>query len=176
MRPTRRGAHSLAQLDEDYISDLSSSAQSQQNVILVQNQVMETIRGARAGHLSPVTRKMNSVAKATMKHLTAREAAAKHKADLKTSLLMRMQQKLNAESGMKPKDLLRRDQATIKHFKNELKQVVTTDAEKYHPLSSNNPNFTLIDVLPDRKPVYIKMPCGSLWSPCIIELMLGDVE
>lgn len=126
--------------------------------------------------MSPVTRKMNSVAKATMKQLAAREATMKLKADLKTNLLLRMQQKLNAESGMKPRDLLKRDQETIKHFKNELKQVVTTDAEKYHPLSSNNPNFTLIDVLPENKPVYLKMPCGSLWSPCTIELMLGNVE
>lgn len=137
---------------------------------------METIRGARADHLSPVTRRMNTMAKATIKHLAAHEAAAKLKADLRTSLLMRMQLKLNAESGEKPKDLLRKDQVTIKQFKNELKQIVTTDAEKYHPLSSGNPNFTFIDVLPDSKPVYIKMPCGSLWSPCTIELMLGDVE
>ena len=54
--------------------------------------------------------------------------------------------------------------------------MVATDAEKYHILSSNNPNFSFIDILPNWSPVYIKMACGGLFSPANFDIMLGNVE
>jgi len=33
-----------------------------------------------------------------------------------------------------------------------------------------------MDVLPDWKPVYIKMACGGLFSPANFDIMLGNVD
>ena len=52
--------------------------------------MMETIHGARTDHLSPLTRKMNKVAKTTLKQYTKHEAMMKLKQDMRTNLLLRM--------------------------------------------------------------------------------------
>ena len=53
--------------------------------------------------------------------------------------------------------------------------MVATDAEKYHFLINNNPNFVNLDILPDWQPVFIKVQCGGLFSPANFEIMLNNV-
>lgn len=111
--PPRRHT-SVFEKEHEYISDLTSSAQSHQNAITVKNKMMETIHGARTDHLSPLTRKMNRMARSTLKQYSQCEAMLKLKQDLRSNLLLRMQQKLKFENASTPMDLLKKDQETIK--------------------------------------------------------------
>jgi len=54
----------------------------------------------------------------------------------------------------------------IKILKNDLKATVATEEEKYQVLQPNHPSLISVEVLPDLLPVYAKVHCSLLKSPC----------
>jgi hypothetical protein len=40
----------------------------------------------------------------------------------------------------------------------------------------DNPNYIQVEVLPDMLPVFLKIPCSNLRSPCQFELQMGTVS
>jgi hypothetical protein len=42
-------------------------------------------------------------------------------------------------------------------------------------MTPDTPNFSNVEVLTDMLPVYLKMPCSNLRSPCQFEIQMGSV-
>ena len=81
---------SMMQQDYDKITDLSSSAQSQAHILVINDREVETMHGRKISHLSPVTRNLNKAAKTTFKQLGNYEKKLKIKEEMKNSILLRM--------------------------------------------------------------------------------------
>ena len=57
----------------------------------------------------------------------------------------------------------------IKVLKNNLKQIVAEEKDKYFIIQGNSSDIHKIEVMPDIIPVYLKIQAAGLRSPCTIE-------
>jgi hypothetical protein len=62
----------------------------------------------------------------------------------------------------------------MKMFRNELRTLVATEQEIYHHIKPNGSNFMVIDVLPELKPVYAVLDCGTTKLGCNFEFLLCE--
>ena len=72
--------------------------------------------------------------------------------------------------------MLAENNQMIKILKNELKSTIAPEEEKYQTLTANNPNYLNVEVLPDLLPVYVKVSCPNLKTPCLFEIVMEGVE
>lgn len=63
----------------------------------------------------------------------------------------------------------------MKILKNDLKSLVETEENKFAMIEANNLHPTQIEVLPDLLPVYAKIPCNGLRTPCRLEIQIGKL-
>ena len=75
-----------------------------------------------------------------------------------------------------PKKGLKENSQQIKILKNEMKSIVAPDEQKYNIMIPDNPNYITVEVLPDCLPVFLKIPCSNLRSPCQFEIQMGTVN
>jgi len=60
-------------------------------------------------------------------------------------------------------------------MKYQLINLVAPESEKYQLIIPNN-EYNNVEVLPEMIPVYLKVPCSLLKSPCFFEVLMNDVE
>jgi hypothetical protein len=94
-------------------------------------------------------------------------------------MMMRMMAKLQGGKvslGRVPttQEIMENDKATIKVFQHELKMLVAPEEDMYYPLKTNGLLPTTFEVLPDFRPIFLCLDCGTSKLAAAFEILLGD--
>lgn len=157
---------------------MSSSAQSNVGKLNLGDVELETMKGTNIRQLSPITRQMNKQAKFTLNQLDQFKLQ-KSIAEKLRDKVSRMMKINNEASKVEQHDnsttMMEENTKMLKLMKNQLNNLVAPDVDKYQTLIPNN-DYETVEVLPQLIPVYLKVPCNSLLSPCRFEVLMNDLD
>lgn len=152
---------------------------------MIGNHEVDIMKGAKIGQLSPITKKMNKVAKSTMDQIETFKKKQKANEELRETLWLKMQanknkdnteESTNDEAENTAKAILAKNSQQIKILKNDLRSIVAPEESKYQPLLPDNPNYQTIECLPHMLPIYLKVPASMMKSPMQFEILMGNVN
>jgi len=88
--------------------------------------------------------------------------------------ILKMQGLPEGNTDLSARALIEKDQTAIKIFQHELRTLVATEKEHYIHLKPGSPLYTPVEVLPDFRPMFLQVDCGTTKQSAYFEIKLGD--